>query len=147
MWVLLLSLAGKFSSLYRTDRTDPSCFVDGHVPQDGALRNQTPGAMRAVWAPKVSAARALLVGGWGSPAGAAVLFSSVAGSLGSAGQANYGAANAALDGMATAAQQQVRVGEICAFIAWQKDEDQIEKRIEDVEVVGQHQLRAWCGNG
>lgn len=76
--------------------------------QDAALRNQGAGTVRAVWAPKAAAARALLGGSWGAPTAAMALFSSVAGSVGSAGQANYGAANAALDGMASALQRQAR---------------------------------------
>lgn len=70
------------------------------VRRDGLLAGQTLGALRAVLAPKAPAARRLLraVGGL-HPVPHVVLFGSVASLLGSAGQANYAAANAALDGL------------------------------------------------
>lgn len=80
------------------------------VVQDGAIANQTASGMRAVWAPKAAAADALLAACYSAtPLGGVALFSSVAGQLGSAGQANYGAANAALDAAADRLQAQVRI--------------------------------------
>jgi KR domain len=75
--------------------------------QDGAIASQSARSMRAVFAPKAAAAARLLEAAAASPLQGAALFSSVAGQLGSAGQANYGAANAALDAQAERLQMQV----------------------------------------
>ena len=72
--------------------------------------------MHRVWAAKVAPLAA-----WQSthlahqPLGAVVLFSSVASLLGSAGQANYAAANAALDAAAAGAQ---RGGVAAVSVQW-----------------------------
>ena len=95
-------------------RTAPlaALFHSGGVLVDATLANQAPAGIRAVFAAKVSAAirwrGALQV----QPAAAEVLFSSVAALLGSGGQTNYSAANAALDAMATNLQQQVGKGAV-----------------------------------
>ena len=68
--------------------------------QDALLAKQGPGAMREVFAPKASGAMELASLAAGAPVGASVLFSSVAGLLGSGGQASYSAANAAMDAWA-----------------------------------------------
>ena len=85
------------------------------VLADGLLRSQTAQAFRRVYAPKA-------VGGWGlqrasaaSPLDACVLFSSVAALLGSAGQANYAAANCCLD--ATSALRRA-VGLASSSVQW-----------------------------
>ena len=77
----------------------------GGVLQDALLPKQGAGSLRAALAPKLSgainAAAALRL----QPLAQHLLFSSVASLLGNAGQANYSAANAALDAAAQLLQQ------------------------------------------
>ncbi|KAJ9518952.1 hypothetical protein QJQ45_026209, partial [Haematococcus lacustris] len=70
---------------------------------DATLGQQTLAGLRKVSAPKRSAATALAAHCQLQPAASTMLFSSVASLLGSPGQANYSAANAALDACAAAA--------------------------------------------
>ena len=84
-------------------------FHSGGVLADATLAKQAPSGIRAVFAAKVSAALRWRGSLQAQPAAAEVLFSSVAALLGSGGQANYSAANAALDAMATSLQQQVSI--------------------------------------
>ncbi len=67
---------------------------------DGAFEHLTPESYRSVFAAKVSGAWNLAAATEGEAIDTFVLFSSVAGLLGSAGQANYAAANGCLDGLA-----------------------------------------------
>ena len=75
--------------------------------QDALLAKQGPGGMREVFAPKASGAMELASLAADAPAGESALFSSVAGLLGSGGQASYSAANAVMD--AWAAWQHIQV--------------------------------------
>jgi hypothetical protein len=79
--------------------------------QDGLLGSQTLGSLRAVLAPKVAGLANLAAGSGGSSAAAGcralLVFSSIAGALGSAGQGSYAAANSAVDAWSTAAAAQV----------------------------------------
>jgi NADPH:quinone reductase-like Zn-dependent oxidoreductase/short-subunit dehydrogenase/acyl carrier protein len=72
------------------------------VLDDGVLTAQTPGRMRTVAAPKIGGALQLSLLAQESPPDFVVFYSSVAGALGTRGQANYAAANAFLDAQAFA---------------------------------------------
>jgi NADPH:quinone reductase-like Zn-dependent oxidoreductase/NAD(P)-dependent dehydrogenase (short-subunit alcohol dehydrogenase family) len=85
------------------------------VLEDAALLRQDAGALARVMAPKLRGARLLDRLTRVDPLDWFVLFSSAAGVLGSAGQANYAAANAALDHVA----QERRERGLCAVsIGW-----------------------------
>ncbi len=75
--------------------------------QDAPLAKQGPRQVREVFAPKVCGAGKLAVFAAAWPVAASVLFSSVAGLLGSGGQANYAAANAVIDTWAATQHMQV----------------------------------------
>ena len=69
----------------------------GGALADATLHRLRPVDVRAAFAPKVSGAATALSACAGAPIGAAPIFSSIAGALGSAGQAGYAGANAWLD--------------------------------------------------
>ena len=82
----------------------------GGVLADATVGNQTPRAMRAVFAPKVTAAQHMQHVLRSQPVKTQVMFSSVAALLGAPGQLNYAAANAAMDCMAAQWQAQGQGG-------------------------------------
>lgn len=104
---------------HRLDVTDDeavaACIADIHqhhgrldvvlhaagLTRDGVLANKTAETVAAVLAPKVAGARALDRAIGDSELSLFVLFASLSGPLGNAGQADYAAANAFLDGFAT----------------------------------------------
>ena len=73
------------------------------ILHDALLTAQTAASMRAVHAPKLAAAGALLSAVGAQPLSQLLLFSSAAALFGAPGQASYTAANAALEGWGAAA--------------------------------------------
>ena len=96
----------------RLSNTHLGCiFHAAGVLRDGLVSNQTAGTLRLSLAPKASAAANMLERLAAlQPLPAFSLFSSIASLLGSGGQANYAAANAALDSLAGSWASQVRRG-------------------------------------
>ena len=90
----------------------------GGVLADGVLAAQSLDSLRTVWAPKVAALRQLSAAYGAQPGAFQLLFSSVAALLGSPGQANYSAANAALDAAAQRAQQHGAANTSVQWGAW-----------------------------
>ena len=72
-------------------------FHAGAVLKDGVLVRQNPGSLRSVYVPKVVGAANLGAATWRQPVTQTVYFSSLSAQLGTPGQSNYAAANAALD--------------------------------------------------
>jgi NAD(P)-dependent dehydrogenase (short-subunit alcohol dehydrogenase family) len=76
----------------------------GGVLKDASIANQTPGGVREVVAPKMGAMTHLQALSWAWPTAATAVFSSTASLLGPPGQANYAAANAALNAWSNSQQ-------------------------------------------
>ncbi|MGQ4366334.1 SDR family NAD(P)-dependent oxidoreductase, partial [Streptomyces sp. SAS_272] len=99
-----------FAAVDLTNRKALRALLDAHpvdavvhtagVLEDGVLDGLTPAAFKKVFAAKVAGARNLDELTRNRELSAFILFSSFAGTVGSAGQANYAAANALLDALA-----------------------------------------------
>ena len=99
-----------FAALDLTNRRLLHALLEAHpvdavvhtagVLEDGVLDGLTPAAFKKVFAAKVAGARNLDELTRNRELSAFILFSSFAGTVGSAGQANYAAANALLDALA-----------------------------------------------
>lgn len=90
----------------------------GGVLADALLQNQTAATMRAVAAPKLAGLQRLAAATGRQPLHQLLLFSSIAGELGTAGQGNYAHANAALDATAAAMQGSGRTSGSVQWGAW-----------------------------
>ena len=80
------------------------------VLADATFSNQSAASLRQAFAPKTFSAAGLHSAAQHRPLSFQLLFSSVTAMLGGMGQANYAAANAALDSLAAVWQQQGRAG-------------------------------------
>ena len=88
------------------------------VIADGLLPKQTAGSVAYVFAPKAHSAWILQSSFSLAPLRVCALFSSVAALLGSAGQANYSAANTCLDALAACRRGRSQVGVSVQWGAW-----------------------------
>ena len=103
---MLTQLPGHGDSLQGCPNVHSTESLQGCL-QDALLANQSAASTRAAFAPKAGALATLAPHLRTHALGQVAVFSSVAGLLGSSGQANYAAANATLDAMALDMQSQV----------------------------------------
>jgi len=85
---------------------------------DGMLDSQSRSSVYRAFGPKVAGMQGLNLATASHPVGEMVAFSSIAALLGSPGQANYAAANAALDSLASTLKTQGRCAHSVQWGAW-----------------------------
>nr|WP_274912459.1 type I polyketide synthase [Streptomyces sp. WZ-12] len=100
------------------DEEVAAVFHTAGVLDDGVVDGLTPDRFAKVLAPKADAARHLDELTRDHPVTAFVLFSSMAGAIGGAGQGNYAAANASLDALAQLRVSEGLPGTSVAWGAW-----------------------------
>ena len=103
-----------FGSIHNYESPISSIIHAGGTLADATVGNQNPTGIRAVFAPKITAAQKWQDAVQQQPMQSQILFSSVAALLGAPGQLNYAAANAAMDSLAATwgAQGQAGVSSI-----------------------------------
>ena len=99
-----------FAGMGRDDSPISAILHAGGVLADATVPNQSLSSIRAVFAPKVTAAQKWQHAVQQQPTQTQVLFSSVAALLGAPGQLSYAAANAAMDGLAATWQGRGQAG-------------------------------------
>ena len=106
----------------RGDGLRPSgVFHAAHQLADAVLANQSAIHFRATYGPKVHSAAALHAASWCTPLRFFNVFSSMAGLMGSRGQASHSAANAWLDAMVPWRQRGGLCGHVVRYVSDQAD--------------------------
>ncbi|MFE3588705.1 SDR family NAD(P)-dependent oxidoreductase [Streptomyces niveus] len=117
------------------------------VIDDGAVANQTRATFARVLDPKLTGARHLHELTRDLDLAAFVLFSSVAGTLGSPGQGNYGAANAFLDALAVHRRRRGLAGTSLAWGLWEQDGAGLTAGLDDAGLVRMRRQGALAMSG
>jgi acyl carrier protein len=115
------------------------------VLEDALLDKQTAASFKRVFGPKLGPLRALAAASSRLPLAALTLFSSVSSLLGGAGQANYAAANAALDAWAHGRQAAGAAARSVQWGAWASSGMASEAVLRRLARIGQGMITAEQG--